>query len=639
MKKITPLIVLVFIISRLFVSNTLGQIVANNTDTDILFYHLKIEVAIDSEYIKGEVLCKFKARKDINDITLDLAKGLKVTKVEGAQTFKHQDAALIVSLKKPLHKDETGSIKIFYQGRPPKATDGLVTKGLIYEKHGDKKDEPVIVSLSTPYLAHLWYPCKDGVSDKADSIYVDITVKDTLINGTPLMGVSSGILQDSSFSGGKRTYMWRHRYPITPFYLLLAVSNYKRLTQGYEDPFGNSYPLECFVFPEKEQESMALFRKLPDIMNVLSNTFGPYPFLKEKFGLTQMGFYSGIETQTNAIVTNLKGTNIPLAVHEAAHQWFGNNLTCDSWADGWIHEAVANYAEVLWAEYRRGSEDAQKNLKSLAWFDEGTLHLPDTDNPFRVFKPIIYNKGTCMMHSLRYAMTEKYFFEMLQKLPADPRYRYKNISAEEFQTYCEKISAEDLEYFFKQWVYGEYYPIYDLEYGTNEDGSKLKITVNQQKLETSPNYFIMPLEFKILFEDGTSQLESVFNDIAGQSYEININGKPVKGIVFDPEMHVPIKKLRFTRRILNTKQPFQITKIAEDAIGRKITLNFDSKKSQDVNIELLNDKNESVWSLKLTKLSGIGNSPFTIPESVANGVYNVRVSSKSDTYVWMQKVN
>jgi aminopeptidase N len=605
---------------------------------DVNFYHLEIDVAIDSQYINSKLTCEFKALKPTHVIKLDLADGLKVKKIDGAKSFWHRNNQLEITFESVLTVGKYYSMSIFYAGRPPKATDGLVSKGMIWEKHGKEKNIPIIATLSTPYLAHFWYPCKDGPADKADSVYVDITIPNRTYEDKPLIGVSNGVLEDSVITEKNRTYKWRHRYPIVPYYLLVAVSNYHREIVNYEDPNGLKYPLEFFFFPETYKESMVMVRRMPDIMTVLTEVFGAYPYAKEKYGMTQIGFYSAIETQTNAIMNNLEGRSIPTAVHEAAHQWFANSITCVNWSHAWINEGMASYSEALWREYKNGVDKYHEEMKTNLWLKEGSLFLKQTDNPFRVFTPIVYQKSTWVLHMLRHVMTDKYFFELLRKTTADVRFRHKHISTEDFQGLAEKISLEDLESFFKQWIYGEFYPVYDYSYTLSKDKKKLIVNVNQLQRETSPSFFIMPIDFHIKFTTGKEQVARVSNNLPNQTFEIDLNQADVKDVLLDPENWI-LKEVKFRRSILNTKIPFVLHEIKSNNIGRKITLNVETSKKQDIKIQLLNTKGESSFST--TKSIAAGKSEVVIEiadDKAADGEYTLKLVGASDEYLRVHKL-
>lgn len=616
-----------------------GNPTTTQDNIDVLYYHLRLNPSLDSQHLEGNTSIRFKALQNLSTITLDFATGFRVYKIEGARGYNHVKDKLEITLQDPINANSVGEVRVYYRGHPPVVTDGSTKKGMIWEKHGADKDQVVIATLSTPYLAHFWYPCKDGVADKADSVAVDITVKDTIIKDLPVMGVSNGILTKTIVENKQRTYCWKHRYPITPFYVLMAVSNYRNIKGEASDYAKNTYPLNFYIFDEAQKQSDASIRRMPEVMSTLSDVFGPYPFKEEGYAITQIGFYSGIETQGNAIVVNLKSDpNLSLLIHEAAHSWFGNDLTCAEWGDAWLHEGFASYSEGLWKQYRNGEDAYKERMKTWIWRDGGTLRQAATDNPFRVFTPIVYTKGAMVVHMLRNVMTDPYFFEMTKKLPADKRYRFKNLTTEDFQAFCEKICGDDLEYFFKEWVYGEYFPIYDFAWQLGENGNPPSITINQQLRTTTPNYFIMPIDITMVYTDGTKKVQRVFNDLASQKFTLEPEpGKTISDVLLDQHEYI-FKELRYAHQILNIKTPLTLKTYEVNSIGRKFTFLFDTKKSQDLDVTLTDDKGNVVFSTKLAKVS---TTPVTleIPDASAKtGQYKLRIIGKSDIYTYNLKV-
>jgi aminopeptidase N len=594
---------------------------------DVHFYHIDIKLSLDSAFIQSKVKLGFKALKDASQLNLDFAQGFYISKIKGAKTWQYKDGKLIVQLEKTLLKGEMGTIEVQYQGRPPRATDGMVTKGLLWETHGVKDDEPIIVNLSTPFLAHFWFPCKDGPSDKADSVYVDITVKDTLINKLPVVGVSNGMLEDSLIANGLRTYKWRHRYPIAPYYVLVAASNFKRYAEPFTDPLGNTYKLEYFFFAENAEDAAVTFRRMPELMGFLTNTFGAYPFAKEKYGMTQIGFYSGIEKQTNAIVRDMKGTSLSTTVHEAAHMWWGNAMTPVDWSHAWLNEGMASYTEALWQQFRRGEEEYKKTMLKFTFKDNGSLILKDKDNPFRIFTPIVYNKGAWVMHMLRYVVGDKHFFDICKSFPQEAKYKHKNITTEDFQAYAEYVSQEDLEYFFKQWVYGESYPIYNFDW--KQDANGASITIRQQKRSTTPAFFIMPIQLLVRTSTG-EQMIRVFNNLPEESFKLDVKGT-ITEIIFDPNAYI-LKEVQWSRQILNDKTPMTL-KLAEiDKSARKMTVQLDVLKKQDIVIEIQKKNGEVLQSNTFTKAEGNFSQVLDLKALDKATAYNLKLIGKSDVY-------
>jgi len=139
---------------------------------------------------------------------------------------------------------------------------------------------------------------------------------------------------------------------------MIAISNYKHFQQVFKGEDYN-FPIDYYVFNSHLSESKEGVAELPEVMAFFTEIFGRYPFYKEKYGMTEIGFYGAIENQTNTITNNMfKSFNI--SVHELAHQWFGDMITCETWNHGWLNEGFASYAVALYVEHKYGFEEYKK---------------------------------------------------------------------------------------------------------------------------------------------------------------------------------------------------------------------------------------------------------------------------------------
>jgi len=262
----------------------LGEQYIPDTLIDVKFYYLDLEIAIDSPYIQGQVTCIFEPLAVISEVRLSLNSSLTVSQVKGnAGSFLQTGDSLIISLDNVYGPGDQPFVTIDYYGVPVLAGG---YKGLRYETHHG--DEPIIATLSTPYLAHYWYPCKDGPSDKPDSVYVDITIPVKVVNGIEVSAVSNGILENVIDNTTEKTYQWRHRYPVVPYYVMVAISNFVHFSEDYTGIYGEQYPLDYYVFQQDLSASQEGVEDMPLALDVFSEYFGEYPFSAEKYGMTQL---------------------------------------------------------------------------------------------------------------------------------------------------------------------------------------------------------------------------------------------------------------------------------------------------------------------------------------------------------------
>jgi aminopeptidase N len=645
---------------------SLGQ--TAETLTNMKFYHLDVEVSLDKSYIKGSTMCEFAAiKEDVSTLTLDLADQLKVSKVDGASSFEQKDNKLYIKLSgDPLKKEQRSKVTVYYEGEPPIITDeNGVKKGLVYDKHG-KKDNLVIASVCYPNGGYLWFPCKRGLGDKVDSIYIDITIQDTVVTEvfvnpktkkeeakeTPIIAVSNGRLESiiKLKEEGKKQYQWRHRHRIAPHHVLLAISNFMRAESEFKCP-DYTFPIDFYLFPEKLKESSSMMRRIPEIMACLTNTFGPYPYKDEGFSVTQVGLNlgtNGMPTQTNILLEDMKGVHMYMAVHQMASMWFGNHISPKDWQDAWITEALATYAEAMWQEYKRGLTVYQIILDQKEYFEGGKLYL---ENKEGYSEERLSKKGMYAIHMLRGIMSDVYFFETLKAITSGKRmegeWSKTYISTENFRQIAEYYASENIEadykYFFDQWIRGEFFPTYQVAYSVNSGSISLNII--QNKLETNPSVFSMPYKIEIELEDGTVIKETINTDPnddsfgdANQYFEIPVNGT-VKDVRFDPSNWI-FKDLKFVRKVENDRFVLENLEITTSNHRRKVKVKYNVPKKQDVSIELfevadgvslLKDKSLDIQTY--SKESGEKTHNLKIPLSYSDrGVYKIVIKGKGESF-------
>ncbi|NQU33254.1 MAG: T9SS type A sorting domain-containing protein [Bacteroidetes bacterium] len=527
---------------------SVDMILSNDTTIDVKFYHLDVEIALDSAYINGSVSYHITSMiNGLSSLKLDLDNAYTIDSISHpALSHTFVDNVLTITLSTSYNVGDDISFTVYYQGAPVLAGG---YKGLRYENHDG--NELIIASLSTPYLAHTWWPCKDGTEDKSDSTFIDITIKDTVISTITVVALSNGLLDTIEINGGKKTFRWRHYYPCVPYYIMVAISNYDHFQHTFTG-VDYSFPIDYYVFEshmETAQEGVAL---LPEAMGFFTDIFGPYPFLNEKYAMTQLGYYGAIENQTNTITNNMSLAWLYVSVHELAHQWFADMITCHTWHHGWLNEGFASYAEALFNEYRFNGY--QLYMENFEFYDAGTVYLEDVSNPYTVFQPIIYNKGAYVLHMLRGVVGDSVFFDIIYDYANDDSFMYKLATTDEFQAICEDVSGEELDYFFEQWIYDERFPIYYYNYEYNRTTGNLDVVVVQnQGIMGWREVFIMPMEIGVEFEDGTDTIINVINDDKSKSYtfelnkdilyaEIDPNSWILKNAIWDPSIIVGVNE-------------------------------------------------------------------------------------------------
>jgi len=428
---------------------------------DVSYYGLNLSITHTPAYLRGAVTVGLRSTSNLTSFFLDLNSSLKVDSVKvGSQKLAYQHAANRLTITPPtaLSNGQRLTLMVYYQGNPAN-TNGFGS--FSFATHGTAKD-PVIWSLSEPYGSSDWFPCKDTPADKADSSAVSITAPKFFVS------VSNGTLEGiSDNADSTRTYRWRNRYPIAQYLISIAMTNYSR----YDTPFSyqgrdgvpQSTPITHYLYPESLASNKNNLDQTPSIMRLLTDYFGNYPFLQEKYGHAECGFGGGMEHQT---ISSMGTFDTGIITHELAHQWFGDKITCRDWQNIWLNEGFATYAEQLYAESLGGKARYQSVMASLmqtARQARGSVYVQDISTSNSIFNYArTYAKGGTILHMLRGIVGDVNFFNIIKTYASAPNLAYSTAVTEDFQAVAEQVSGQKLDYFFKEWIYGENYPTYKL---------------------------------------------------------------------------------------------------------------------------------------------------------------------------------
>ena len=581
---------------------------------DVTYYKLNLNISHSQQYLRGEVTVTFKANSSISSCFLDLRSPLRVdsVKMAGKKITFSQDASKVnLTLDKQYSQGQAATVIVFYQGKPNTSAFGSFT----FATHGSAKS-PVVWSLSEPYGAPDWFPCKDTPADKADSSDVWITMPKEFVS------VSNGTLaQTTDNQDNTRTYQWKNRYPIAQYLISIACSNYTEYKNYFKYADKDSMVVTHFVYPETFTANVKTqLDQTPFMLKLFSEKFGLYPFIKEKYGHAQCDFGGGMEHQTCTSINSYGGS---LVAHELAHQWFGDKITCRNWENIWLNEGFATYSEALYAEALGGKTGYQNSINFFATRAKqavGTILVQDVNNINQIFDfNRTYAKGALVLHALRGVIGDEKFFKTLQNYMAS-NLAYSSAITEDFQKVAEETSGLKLDYFFKQWIFGENYPKYTYNWDTSEISEKLKITVSQFK-NTAPEYFSMPVEFKIVMQDGTSSTTTIVIDKAIQEIELPKPKGSISQVIFDPES-------KFLKEVTELKTTSSITgnEPNSDSIEWTVfpnpTNNWNAEPQVVVRFSLKNTAN-----VQLIVFDKLGRKLKELtPENLISGTYSKNIS-------------
>lgn len=497
----------------------------NTVDYDVKYHRLEWEVDPSKAQINGKVTSYFNALQDIDQITFDLSRNLIVSKVSQRSvnlSFSQNDKdELIINLPVTQKQNELDSLSITYSGNPVSSGFGSFE----VNTHGNNAT-PVLWTLSEPYGAKGWWPCKQDLIDKIDSI--DVFIK----HPSAYKAASNGLLLSETNDGGQILTHWRHRYPIPAYLIAIAVTNY----EVYKDNSTLDFDIVNYVYPENLNFAKNSTAVTPDIMNLFNTLFEMYPFADEKYGHAQFGWGGGMEHTT---MTFMGGWSRGLIAHELAHQWFGNKITCGSWEDIWLNEGFATYLDGLVYENFDGNttftqwrESLVNNITSQS---SGSTFVSDTTSVSRIFNSrLTYKKGAMILHMLRYKIGDEAFFSGVKNYLADPKLAYSYAQTKDLQGHLELTSGEDLNEFFNDWFYGEGYPQYQVIWSQNDTDKTIHFQVNQNQSHSSVAFFEMPLPIKVNGSAGRSEMIRLEVSEDKQTFALQLDFDVIS-IQVDPE--------------------------------------------------------------------------------------------------------
>jgi aminopeptidase N len=375
-----------------------------------------------------------------------------------------------------------------------------------------------------------WFPCKQDLQDKADSVYVFLSTDSDLKAG------SNGILTAQiPLPGNRIRYEWKSRYPVDYYLISFAVGNYMDYSFYARNAEGSdSILIQNYIYnhPDYFEQNKAAIDKTSEMMRLYSDLLGDYPFRKEKYGHCVAPLGGGMEHQT---MTTLVNFSFLLVAHELAHQWFGDYVTCSTWQDIWINEGFASYGEYLANQYLKSQiiadtwmSGVHDYIKSLPG---GSVYVPEEDagNEDRIFDyRLTYDKGAAIIHMIRQEVAnDSLFFRTFKTFLQ--KYRNGCASGVDFRDHLTEITGKDFTAFFDQWYFGEGYPIHSISWNQEND----TLTINSLQTPSTGNLlFTVPIEFRISSDSGdttiTFRQSGSFN-----SWKIHFPGS-ITSVIPDP---------------------------------------------------------------------------------------------------------
>lgn len=502
------------------------------TEYDIVYHRLEFWANPESSGdFYGKVTSYFKPQIDnFNNVKFDFVNTLTVDSIlyhgQSLQNFSLSSVRLAIDLPQNIQKGNLDSITVYYHGRPWEFTNRSFTR----EKNRVKDTTGVIFTLSEPYGARDWWPCKQSLDDKIDSLDVLLTIP------KGMKAASNGVLlYEKEVNDSQIVVHWKHRYPIVTYLVAIAVTNYAEFSDWAYFPDGDSIEILNYIYPESIPSERSRAARTPEMMLLFDSLFGEYPFMQEKYGHAQFGFGGGMEHQTMSFMGDW---NFGLVAHELAHQWFGNQVTCGSWQDLWLNESFATHLTMLSWEFLEPTywkPELRRISRNIRSENDGSVYVygGDTSNVGRLFSGrLTYHKGAYVLRMLRWKLGDDVYFEACRKFLNDPSTYHEFARTSDFQRVFEAVSGEDLQDFMDSWIFGEGFPTYELIWGI--DDNLVNLTIKQSTSHPSVGFYNIPVELRF-FNESTDSIIVVNPETNVSQFSFKLPFQP-DSLEFDPNL-------------------------------------------------------------------------------------------------------
>lgn len=504
----------------------------------------------------------------------------------------------------------------------------------VYYNHNDVQDngfyanDGFVFTDSEPVGARRWMPCYDWPSDKAT---FELRAK---VPANVLLA-SNGLLKDSVKTADTIRYHWVSRDPVSTYLMIItSKADFRLKTTYWHPPLHPQDSVPMRFYYNDGENPQGIIDIMSPMCDFFSNTFTEHPFEKNGFATLSSEFaWGGMENQTLTSLCPGCWSEM-LAVHEFAHQWFGDMITCATWADLWINEGFATYSEALWLEHTQGTMaykneingDADYYLNNNPGWAISEPSWSTTPPSLNVLfnYAITYQKGACVLAQLRYVMGDTAFFNGLKNYTNDAvNFKLNNSTIGDFFAKMEQSSGQDLDWYMNEWIFRANHPIYEI--ATLLGGNTVTTTISQ----TNADYYKMPVELKYTFFDNSDTTLRVMNDVNNQAFNFTF-AKQVTGFQFDPGNQIVLKEVQSNVTKVNDIEDVLGFEVYPNPASGSVKLAMRTFSPSAKKIEIFNNLGQLVYNKDLTADMRIMTLSLT---ELPAGIYSVRLSNEMSSVV------
>lgn len=521
--------------SVLYLSGNTMPFAASSFNYDIIYHRISLSVdptGGSRAIANGSVTTYFKTTvANVSSIQFDIDGAMTVSSAtyHGSGLTKSQNTTtdiLTLTLPPISAAGTLDSVTVFFSGSPALPSTGIPS-GYNVKLHN--VNQWAIYTLDEAFTAHYWWPCKETLYDKIDSVDLIVT--------TPVgYKVAGNGVVTEAVTGSNRVSTWKTRYAIATYGINFAVADYQNYQYSFTTGGKTLQVMNYFYAEDNNATYHGYADQLQYIIPAFANVLGvDYPFLDEKYGLAECtGNWGALEVQSMTFMAAAAyADNGYTLAHEAAHQWFGDMVTTNSWQQVWLNEGFAQYFEsIIYAEKLRTGELAgnRTSLKS-AVSTTSTVKVSDTADADKIFNasPAIcqpYQKGAMLISMLRTWVGDAGFFSGLRDYLMAPGIKYGFGSVDSLKKYMQLYTPFDLANFFSDWTSKQGYANYAVSW-TNV-GKRVIIKLQQSPTVGGAGYFDMPVPIRITNNSGFDTTITIidkrgilYNSVTGSTTGLN----------------------------------------------------------------------------------------------------------------------
>jgi aminopeptidase N len=518
--------------------------------------HMKLEVSIPdpgTPRLTGRQTLRLSAiGAKREQVILDARRNMKINAVsiEGKPArFTHADEKLTIDLPEPAEPGRAFEVVTDYTATNTEREGS----GLLWMpgRAGEQPLDPLVYSQGQAEWNSCWFPCHDFPNLRTTTeLIVSVPEGYQVVSNGRQVGEPGGVASGK----GLRVWHWLQDKP-HPYYLVtLAVGKFDVVELGGPGSARPGLAMPVYGPPGSAERLRANFAKTPEMVALLEKLFDePYPWDKYAQVIVRNFRWGGMENTSATTLTEKAAGGEPgehddLIVHELAHQWMGDLITCRSWAHLWLNEGWASYAEALWAEHEGGRDGYYKailnyaneqRLKNRGSFPTAPAMVSNLyvspDDPGTKADDV-YSKGVLVLHMLRRRVGDEAFWKAT-RLYVD-RFRFKQVETDDLRRVFEEVSGQSLERFFDQWCKRPGLPRLAVELEWLDDTRTLEVRIEQtQKIDADNPAYALSVPIRLEQADGSTEWVTVnFDEQKHQIRFPGLKGRP-RQVTVDPMMN------------------------------------------------------------------------------------------------------